>query len=93
MARLDLTDGPEEDVDVEEEEGVGQEKRVVEAPAPERREATAAIAGSDGAGAFEEGQVEENGGEGSDEGEEGVLEVATHARLRMQWRRQGRVYK
>lgn len=79
MATLNLTDGPEEDVDVEEEEGVGQEKRVAKAPTPERREAIGAIAIAGSDRVFEEGQVEENGGERSEESEEGVPEVATHA--------------
>lgn len=86
MAGLNLTYDPEEDVDVEEEEGVGQEKRVVKAPAPERRQAIAAIGNGDGVRVFEEGQVEENGGERSDESKEGVLEVSTHARRLMQGR-------
>lgn len=41
MALLDLTDDPEENIDIEEEEGVDQKKRVVDAPWPERRECSA----------------------------------------------------
>jgi hypothetical protein len=32
VALLDLTDDPEENIDIEEEEGVDQKKRVVDAP-------------------------------------------------------------
>lgn len=37
MAGKDLADDPEEDIDVEEEEDVGQQERVVVAPIPKRR--------------------------------------------------------
>jgi hypothetical protein len=34
VTRLDLTNEPEEDIDIEEEKGIGKEKRVVIAPCP-----------------------------------------------------------
>jgi len=34
VTRLDLTNEPEDDIDIEEEESVGKEKRVVIAPCP-----------------------------------------------------------
>lgn len=34
VTRLDLTNEPEEEIDIEEEESVGKEERVVVAPCP-----------------------------------------------------------
>jgi hypothetical protein len=63
------SDEPEEDVDVEEEEDVSEEQRVRGAPGGERA-GVGVPAGAD------EGEVEEDGGERDEQGDEHVLEVA-----------------
>lgn len=45
MVGLEETDKPEEDVDVEEEEDIGEEKGVVIAPRPKRGEGIIGISG------------------------------------------------
>lgn len=68
----EVPDEPEEYVDVEEEEDVGEEERVRGAPRGHRAAAVAAL-GAD------EGQVEEDGRERDEEGDDHVLEVAAAA--------------
>lgn len=59
-------ESPEENVDVEEEEEVGQQNGVVVAPCPEGGERVCGIGGGPAA---EEGEVEEDGRERSEKGE------------------------
>lgn len=58
VAGLDVADEPEEDIDVEEEENVGQKKRVISAPCPQRRKSS--ILTDAGMIMVKEGEVEEN---------------------------------
>lgn len=55
-----MADDPEEDIDVKEEEGIGQQKWVMIAPCPNRRESLSTTGL-----VVEECEVEENGGKGS----------------------------
>lgn len=75
MVGEEEADKPEEDVDVGEKEDVGEEERVVEAPAPE-----VVGRGRGGRGAVavvvEEGEVEEDGRERGEKGNGGVLEAS-----------------
>ena len=64
-------DEPEEEVDVDEEEGVGEEERVRGAPRGHRVGAVVVVVlGAD------EGEVEEDGRERDEEGDDHVLQVA-----------------
>jgi hypothetical protein len=66
-------DEPEEDIDVEEEEDVGEEERVLGAPRGER----AGIGIGIGIAAVaDEGEVEEDGRERDEEGDDQVFEAA-----------------
>lgn len=65
---LDMADEPEEYIDVEEEKGIGQKKRVVITPCPKRslrKPCTLAIRRSEKIMVVQEGKVEEYGGKGS----------------------------
>lgn len=83
MAILEMTDDPKEDIDIEEEEKISQQERVVKAPCPHRSSKTsvpATLTTSTGYFliVFEEREVESYGGQWGKESYYSVLEIATH---------------
>lgn len=72
MTGLQKTNYPEEKIDVDEEEGVGQKKRMVQAPSPQAGTGIAPILVI----VIQKRKIEENGGKRSQQSYHRILQIS-----------------